>query len=84
MILPAKAWNPLVRTNNLQTYWLSMKLGEQEVSWSVQNSGLEIANGRFPRDHDPCYLGIYVYDNTTCFLRWLKVEPDRSSGLPSD
>lgn len=82
--LPAEAWNPLVRTNNLQTYWLSMSVGQQEVSWSVQNCGLEIANGRFPRDHDPCYLGIYVYDNTTCFLRWLKVELDRSSGLSSD
>lgn len=37
-----------------------------------------------PRDHDLCYLGIYVYDNTTCFLRWLKVELDRSSGLSSN
>lgn len=80
MTLPAEAWNPLVRTNNLQTYWLSMSVGQQEVAWSVQNSGLEIANGRFPRDIDPSYLGIYVYDNTTCFLRWLKVESDRSSG----
>lgn len=80
MTLPAEAWNPLVRTNNLQTYWLSMSVGQQEVAWSVQNSGLEIANGRFLRDIDPSYLGIYVYDNTTCFLRWLKVESDRSSG----
>ncbi len=63
----------------------SRSLGSRlEVSWSVQNCGLEIANGRFPRDHDSCYLGIYVYDNTTCFLRWLKVELDRSSGLSSD
>ncbi len=55
-----------------------------EVSWSVQNSSLEIATGRFPWDRNSRYSALYVYDNTTRFLRWLKVEHDRSSGFSSD
>ena len=72
--LPPASWNPLIRTNNLQTYWLSMTVGAREVEWSVNNCGLEIAQGRIPRTFDPCHLGVYVYDNTLCYLRWLKVE----------
>jgi hypothetical protein len=72
--LPPASWNPLIQTNNLQTYWLSMTVGAREVEWSVNNCGLEIAQGRIPRTFDPCYLGVYVYDNTLCYLRWLKVE----------
>lgn len=72
--LPPDSWNLLVRTNNLQTYWLSMTVGAREVEWSVNNCGLEIARGRVSRAFDPCYLGVYVYDNTLCYLRWLKVD----------
>ena len=78
--LSADAWHPLVRTNTLQTHWLSMTVGEREVEWSVQCAGLEIARGRIPRVYEPCYLGIYVYDNTLCYLRWVKIHPGPADG----
>lgn len=79
-LLPPESWSQRVRTNNLQTYWLAMTVGAREVEWSVNNCGLEIAQGRIPRSYDPCYLGIYVYDNTLCYLRSLKVEHAPADG----
>lgn len=78
--LPSDAWTSLVRTNSLQTHWLSMTVGTREVDWSVQCAGLEIARGRVPRVYDPCYLGIYVYDNTLCYLRWVKIHHAPADG----
>ena len=57
-----------------------MTVGAREVDWSVQCAGLEIARGRVPRVYDPCYLGIYVYDNTLCYLRWVKIEHAPADG----
>lgn len=74
---PPQSWDRLVRTNSLQTYWIAMTVGDREVEWSVTHGGLEIARGRTPRVSDPCYLGIYAFDNTLCYLRCLKV--DRTS-----
>ena len=74
MPLPAEAWNPLIQTNTLQTHWVSMTVGAGDVQWSVTSGGLEIAHGRLPRVFERPFLGVYVFDNTLCYLRWLKVE----------
>ena len=74
MPLPAEAWNPLIQTNTVQTHWVSMTVGAGDVQWSVTSGGLEIAHGRLPRVFERPFLGVYVFDNTLCYLRWLKVE----------
>ena len=78
--LPPESWRPRFITNSLQTYRVSLDIGAREIGWSVHSDDRLLVEGTMPKPFASCYLGLYAFDNTLCYVKRLRV--DRSASHP--
>jgi|LauGreDrversion4_2_1035121.scaffolds.fasta_scaffold310160_2 hypothetical protein len=72
MALDPADWNPKVMTNTLAPYHLELSVGEDRYRWTISTGATELASGSHPRRDGLGYLGLYVFDNTLCYLTGLR------------
>jgi len=72
--LPPEAWVPQVRVSSLQACGVRLEVGAREIGWSVHAGDRLLAEGRMTKPFDPCYLGLYAFDNTLCYVKRLEVD----------
>ena len=65
-------WDLRVRTNTLAPYHLELRVDADRFRWTIATGPTVLATGSHPRRPELRFLGLYLFDNTLCYLTGLR------------
>lgn len=75
-------WTLHVATNSLAIYQVILHVDADEYRWQVHLGDSILATGQHPAWWSTPYLGIYVFDNTQCALRRIRITREATQPPP--
>ena len=78
--LDPTTWNESLATHSLGTYRALLRVEPELLRWRISVDDVLLSTGHCRRPYNPTRLGVYVFDNTLCYLTEVKVtRPDPAS-----